>query len=178
MSHIPNILNFEDFENLIAVLNYAEFSLVVNPARYSSPSPVSFQQPLYKLPRERARQMRRWLEANLILELDPPVDGENTSLRDLMLKSLVGQAHTLLDSVQRSDELGVLGAAYQKGTEEKFITGNQVLQAIRHDLFSFPGFRKFWEEELSHPAPELYSWPDPPKPSRYIMKLKSSVDRS
>ena|SRR5579875_2349281 len=172
LSHIPNILNFEDFENLIALLNYAEFSLVVNPKRYSSPSPVSFQQPLYQLPRERGRAIRSWLEANFVLELDPSVEGEKADLRRLMLKSLVGQAHTLLDSVQRSDELGVLGAAYEKGSEEKTITGKQVLQAIRQDLFSFPGFRRSWEEQLQQQAPKLYSWPDPPKPSRYILKLK------
>ena len=116
--------------------------------------------------------MRSWLVANFIVELDPPVDGEITNLRHLMLKSLAGQAHTLLDSVQRSEELGVVGAAYRKGGQEKSITGNQVLQAIRHDLASFPGFRESWEGQLKQAPPKLYSWPDPPSSSRYVIKRK------
>lgn len=46
ISHIPNILIFKDFEDLIALSNYSEFSLVVNRSRYGSSSPVSFKKPL------------------------------------------------------------------------------------------------------------------------------------
>ena len=118
IAHIPNVLIFDDFVNLVMLLNYAELVLVVTPARYSSPSSVNFQQTVYQLPRQRSREMRCWLLENFRLMLDPPVeDGYNDDERldALLLKSLLGQAHTLWASVKCRQELGVVGAKSSKG---------------------------------------------------------------
>ncbi|KAE9389210.1 hypothetical protein BT96DRAFT_1070903 [Gymnopus androsaceus JB14] len=61
-------------------------------------------------------------------------------LEQLLLKSLLGQAHTLWDSVKRREELGVYGVTITKGEKEREITAHQVLSAIEEDLSDFPGF--------------------------------------
>lgn len=159
------------------LMNYAELVLVVTPSRYSSPCPVSFKEPLYQLPRQRSREMRRWLKAHFFLVLEPPVDDgyeDETRLEGLMLESLLGQAHTLWDSIKRRHQLGVIGAKASKGGEDKNITPSQVARAITQDLSSFPGFNT-WEDVLADPVPTSYSWPAPPHPSRYIVKRKTPL---
>ena len=64
IAHIPNVLIFDDFVNLVMLLNYAELVLVMTPARYSSPSSVNFQQTVYQLPHQRSREMHCWLLEN------------------------------------------------------------------------------------------------------------------
>jgi len=174
IAHVPNVLIFEDFLNLAMLLNYAELVLVLTPSRYSSPCPVSFEQTLYGLPRQRSRELRGWLLQNFELVLDPPVqDGYNDKerLEQLLLKSLVGQAHTLWDSVKRREELGVYGVTITKGEKEREITAHQVLSAIEEDLSDFPGFT-MWEDE---PAPTSYSWPASPGSSCYVLKSKRTI---
>jgi len=89
-----------------------------------------------------------------------------------MLKSLVGQAHTLWDSVKRRDKLGVLGPLCSHQGEQGEITPDRVLHAIRSDLCSFSGFRAAWEDELQQPAPTSYSWPACPSSSRFVLIRK------
>jgi hypothetical protein len=176
MAHVPNVLIFEDFENLAMLLNYVELALVLTPARYNSPSPVSFQQAMYKLPRSCGRIIRHWLVNNFEMILDPPVsDGyeDETRLEGLMLTSLVGQAHTLWDSVKRRDELGVDGPTCLKGGREMEINQSQVLDAIQRDLSSFPHFKRSWPKELRQPVPKSYCWPVAPASSCYKLRLKS-----
>jgi hypothetical protein len=175
IAHIPNINIFEDFENLIMLLNYSELVLVVTPARYNSPCLLSFQQPLYALPRKRGREIRRWLLDYFELHLEPPAsDGcdDTTRLESLMLQSLVKQAHTLWESVRHRDELGVLGPTCLQKSEEREIGADQVLQAIRSDLSSFSGFRVAWEQEIKQSAPTSYAWPACPSSSRYVLVRK------
>ena len=174
IAHIPTVLIFDDFVNLVMLLNYAELVLVVTPARYSSPSSVNFQQTVYQLPHQRSCKMHCWLLENFRLLLDPPVeDGYNDDERldALLLKSLLGQAHTLWASVKRRQELGVVGAKSSKGRRETQITHSQVLSAISKDLSDFPGF-SMWKDELLNPAPTLYSWPAPPDSSHYVLRRK------
>lgn len=157
------------------LLNYAELVLVVTPSRYSTPSTASFQQNVYGLPRKRGREMRRWLQRNFLLVLDPPTDdghGDNGRLGALLAKSLLGQAHTLWETAKRRDDLGVIGAIADG--RDKEITPSQVLSAIEEDLSEFPGF-SMWKEELLKPAPSSYSWPAPPGSSRYILKRRSQL---
>lgn len=156
------------------LLNYTELVLVVTPARYNTPSPVSFQQMEYQLPRQRGREMRRWLQRHFLLVLDPPVDDgnkDNDRLEALMLKSLLGQAHTLCESLKRRIELGVIGAKASKGGLEKEVTPSRVLRAIGQDLSDFPGF-DMWDDELLLPAPNTYAWPAPPNSSSYVLKRR------
>ena len=157
------------------LLNYAELVLVLTPARYNLPCPVNFQQPLYGLPRKRARAIRRWLVDHFELRLEPPVaDGcdDSNRLGVLMLKSLVGQAHTLWDSVERRDEVGVLGPTYSHKGTEKEITSQRVLHAIITDLSSFSGFVAAWEDQLNRSVSKTYSWPPCPGSSRYVLTRK------
>lgn len=175
--HLPNLLIFEDFVNFAMLMNYAELVLVVTPSRYSSPCPVSFQDPVYELPRQRSREMRRWAQAHFALVLDPPIDDgyeDETRLEELMLRSLLGQAHTLWDLIKKRHKLGVIGAKASKGGEDKNITPSQVARAIGQDLTEFPGFTT-WADEVANPVPTSYSWPAPPESSRYVMKRKSCL---
>lgn len=154
------------------LLNYAELVLVLTPSRYNSPSLVSFQQVLYKLPRQRSREMRQWLVANFKLLLDPPVDDgykNDERLNLLMVKSLVGQAHTLWRSVKDRQDLGVVGA---KSPKDRQITHAQVLAAIRDDLADFPGF-SLSKDELLQPAPTSYCWPAPPESCNYVLQMRT-----
>ncbi|KIK50396.1 hypothetical protein GYMLUDRAFT_182857 [Collybiopsis luxurians FD-317 M1] len=52
LPHIPNVLLFEDFENLVMLLNYAELVSVVTPARYDSLELNTFDAKPYQLPRK------------------------------------------------------------------------------------------------------------------------------
>ena len=174
IAHVPNVLIFEDFLNLAMLLNYAELVLVLTPSRYGSPCPVSFEQTIYRLPRQRSREMRCWLVKNFELVLDPPVhDGyiDQERLEELLLRSLIRQAHTLWDSIKCREELEVYGVKISNGVKEKEVIANQVLSAIKEDLSDFPGFT-MWEDE---PAPMLYSWPAPPGSSHYVLKCKHKV---
>ncbi|KAF5361225.1 hypothetical protein D9757_013232 [Collybiopsis confluens] len=173
--HIPNVLEFGDFENLVMLLNYSELVLVLTPARYAPHSLLSFSQNLYGSPKQRGRAIRRWLVKNFELVLDPPFpDGlDNTNrLNRLMLQSLVGQAHTLWDSVARQEELGVMGSTFKQGRMEEEISPDRVLEAICQDLASFPGFATSWQEQLAKPVPNSYCWPAAPAGSRYVMRAK------
>ena len=146
------------------LLNYTELALIVNPSRYDTPCTVTFQQALYKLPQEHGWEMHCWLVKNFVLELDPPTPDQMMSLESLMLNSLMGQAHTLLQSIRRSEELGVLGAAFNKRGQEWDVTDKEVLNVIQQDLFAFPGFKQAWNKWQGTLAPELYSCPTPPSP--------------
>ncbi|KAF5343519.1 hypothetical protein D9757_014940 [Collybiopsis confluens] len=173
--HIPNVLEFGDFENLVMLLNYSELVLVLTPARYAPHSLLSFSQNLYGSPKQRGRAIRRWLVKNFELVLDPPFpDGlDNTNrLNRPMLQSLVGQAHTLWDSVARQEELGVMGSTFKQGRVEEEISPDRVLEAICQDLASFPGFATSWQEQLAKPVPNSYCWPAAPAGSRYAMRAK------
>lgn len=66
------------------LLNYTEFVLVITPARYNTPCPVSFQQKEYQLPRQRGRELRRWLQKHFLLVLDPPGNDGNNLLSSLL----------------------------------------------------------------------------------------------
>lgn len=157
------------------LMNYGELVLVLTPSRYSSPCPVSFQQSLYQLPRLRSRDMRAWVTKHFELVLDPPFDDgqeDHARLEAMMVKFLLGQAHTLWESVKRRQQIGVVGAMSSKRGEEKEIKASQVLSAIGEDLSDFLGLG-VWDEELLNPAPALYSWPLPPKGSQYRLRLKS-----
>ena len=186
------MLNFDDLENLLMLLNYSELVLVITPQRYGNSPSHTFDHSLYRLPRQRGRAIRRWLVNHFQLTLSPPaVDGfsDATRLEGLMLRSLVGQARTLWDSVERRHELGVVGSMYYKerskgeedeegegedenedGEHEVEISADEVLEAIRCDLSSFPGFMEAWDKELGNPVPVSYRWPIPPKGSHYVMK--------
>jgi len=158
------------------LLNYSELVLVLTPARYNSPCSVSFQQPLYALPRQRGRAIRQWLLDHFELRVEPPVtDGYSDSdrLASLMLMSLAGQAHTLWDSVKRRNDLGVLGPTYSRKGREGQIPADRVLQAIQGDLSSLHGFNAIWEDELQRSPPTLYSWPACPVASHYVLVRKS-----
>lgn len=156
------------------LLNYGELVLVVTPWRYDSPCLVSFEQALYQLPRQRSRELRSWMVKHFKLMLDPPrFDGytNDDRLETLMLKSLTGQAHTLWSSIKNRNNLGVVGPKSSRGGQDKEITAAQVLSAIREDLSGFPGF-SLDDDELKKPAPLSYSWPAPPKSSRYVLQIK------
>lgn len=105
--HLPNILIFDDFINLGALLNFAELVLVLTPSRYNIPCLVSFTQTVYGLPRKRSREIRRWLQANFILVMDPPGDDgydDDTRLEEMSLDWFLQHAHLLLDSVRWREE--------------------------------------------------------------------------
>lgn len=158
------------------LLNYTELVLVLTPCRYHSPPLVNFQQVVYQLPRQCSREIRQWLVENFQLRLHPPIgDGyeDNERLNALMLKSLVGQAHTLWQSVKHRQDLGVVGANFSKGGQDREITHAQVLSAIREDLAEFPGFY-MGDDVMLQSAPTSYSWPAPPKSSCYILHRTTS----
>lgn len=166
--------DFDDFLNLVMLLNYAELVLVLTPWRYDTPSSVSFEQTMYRLPRQRSREIRSWLVRNFKLTIDPPrFDGHSDEdrLEALMLQSLSGQAHTLWHSLQRRDTLGVVGPNAIKANEESEITAAQVLAAIREDLSDFPGF-SMGDDVLAMPAPTSYCWPGAPMSSRYALRMQ------
>ncbi|KIK58435.1 hypothetical protein GYMLUDRAFT_246135 [Collybiopsis luxurians FD-317 M1] len=117
-----------------------------------------------------------------MLVLDPPTaDGytNESRLEALMLKSLVGQTHTLWDSINCCNELGVVGPTYKELEEDKdgdegknegeenatTVTAQQVLHAIQQDLFSYPGFKLLWGQTLLEIPPPTYVWPPAPKGS-------------
>lgn len=154
--------------------NYGELVLVLTPWRYNTPSTVNFQQDFYRLPRQRSREIRRWLNRNFYLTLDPPVpDGftDQTRLNGLLLQFLSGQAHTLCHSVKQRETLGVLGANASQDGQEKEITHAQVLSAICEDLSSFPGF-SLTSKEFLNPAPTSYMFPPPPSSTQYVVRMK------
>lgn len=158
------------------LLNYAELVLVLTPCRYNSPPLVNFQQLVYQLPRQRSREIRQWLVKNFQLQIDPPIDDgyeDNERLQALMVKSLVGQAHTLWQSVKHRQDLGVVGAKSSRGGQDRQISHVQVLSAIREDLAEFPGF-DFDNDVILQTAPTSYSWPAPPESSRYILTSTST----
>lgn len=173
--HVPNVLVFEDFLNLAMLLNYAELVLVVTPWRYDSPCLVSFQQPIYQLPRQCSRELRAWLTKNFKLTLEPPggADGytDEDRLPALMTKFLHGQACTLWRSIRNRDKLGVVGAISSRHGKENEITPGQVLAAIQSDLSDFPGF-SLQPRDLVKP-PSTYCWPAAPGASRFALKLKT-----
>lgn len=173
--HIPNVRNFDDFQNLVMLLNYTELVLVLTPARYVNPSSLNFENVMYRLPRKRSRELRSWLAKHFQLRLDPPVpDGytDENRLTALLLRSLSGQAHTLWDSVKRRPVLGVLGEFVSKGGHDKQIAPAQVLSAIREDLSDFPGF-SMGADVIVKQAPPSYRFPLPPKKSRYVLAMNS-----
>lgn len=155
------------------LMNYTELVLVLTPGRYADQSLFNFEQVVYKLPRQRSRQMRSWLVKHFKLVLDPPaVDGytDDQRLNALLLQSLTGQAHTLWESVKRRPTLGVLGEVVSKGGQDREITPGQVLKAIREDLSGFPGFC-LDADVIVKPAPESYCFPVAPKSSRYVIEM-------
>lgn len=157
------------------LLNYTELVLVLTPGRYSNPSLFNFEDVVYKLPRQRSRELRSWLQKNFQLVLDPPVsDGytDEDRLTGLLLQSLSGQAHTLWASVKQRPVLGVLGEFVSKSGQEKQIAPIQVLTAIREDLSDFPGF-SMGTDVVVKQAPQSYRFPQAPKNSRYVVKLTS-----
>lgn len=114
---------------------------------------------------------------HFLLVLEPPVnDGhaDEGRLGALLLRSLLGQAHTLLESIKRRRKLGVLGPTAVKADQDINITPSRVLSAINQDLSSFPGFG-MWKEQLLKSAPLTYSWPVAPSSSRYILKRRSGM---
>lgn len=158
-------------------MNYAELVLVLTPARYSLPEMFSFENVVFKLPRQRSREIRSWLIKNFQLTLDPPCsDGytDGNRLECLLLKSLSGQAHTLWHSVKSRQALGVVGEIVFQGGQEREITSGQVLSAIRTDLEGFPGF-SMSPQDLLKPAPASYSFPAAPKSSRYALRRKAGL---
>lgn len=175
IAHIPNVRNFEDFQNLVMLLNYSELVLVLTPARYVNPSLFNFENVIYQLPRKRSCEMRSWLAKNFQLRLDPPVcDGftDDTRLTAVLLQSLTGQAHMLWESVKRRAVLGVLGEFVSKGGQDRQIAPAQVLSAIREDLSGFPGF-SMGADVVVKQAPPSYCFPLPPKKSRYVLEMSS-----
>lgn len=155
--------------------NYAELVLVLTPWRYDTPCMVSFDQPLYGLPRERSRELRSWLVKNFELTLDPPVFDDftnDTRMAALMAKSLSSQACTLFHSIRHRRKLGVCGANATHGDKEKEITPGQVLKALNADLSEFPGFSMSYGELLNPPS--SYCWPSAPHSSRYLLKKKET----
>lgn len=171
--HVPNVLVFEDFLNLAMLLNYAELVLVLTPCRYDTPCLVSFQQPVYQLPRQRARELRSWLTKNFKLTLEPPSpDGhsDDDRLEALMIKSLCGQACTLWHSIKSRHRLGVVRANFSQGGHETEISPGQVLAAINSDLSSFSGFSLQYRDLVKPPS--TYCWPGAPGGSRFALKPK------
>lgn len=157
------------------LMNYTELVLVLTPARYSNPSSFNFENIVYKLPRQRSRELRSWLVKNFQLVLVPPVqDGftDHNRLEGLLLQSLTGQAHTLWESVKCRPFLGVLGETISKGGQDRQITPGQVLSSIREDLSSFPGFCMD-PDVVAKPAPKSYCFPAAPKTSRYVLNMNS-----
>lgn len=135
----------------------------------------NFEDVVYRLPRQRGRELRSWLRKNFQLVLEPPViDGytDEDRLTGLLLKSLSGQAHTLWASVKQRPVLGVLGEYILKNGEEKQIAPIQVLTAIREDLADFPGF-SMGTDVVVKLAPQSYRFPPAPNNSRYVVKLTS-----
>jgi hypothetical protein len=178
---LPNVLRFDDFQNLAMLLNYSELALITTPSRYNSPCLLNFEQPLYRLPRQCGREIRGWLLENFQLFLDPPVrDGfdDEGRLKALLRKTLLGQAHKLWDDLKRRDELDAFGpvcviAAKETGDEAtQEITANQVLAAILEDLSGTPDFdfSAHWSEQTRNSAPPSYAWPTPPAGSKYVLK--------
>lgn len=100
-----------------------------------------------------------------------PCYKDDNRLEALMLKSLLGQAHTLCESLKCRMKLGVIGAKASKDSLEKEVTASRVRHAIGQDLSDFPGF-DMWDDELLMPAPETCAWPAPPSPSRYVLKRR------
>lgn len=89
--------------------------LVATPWHYDTPSLVSFEQVMYKLPCQWSQELHSWLVSKFKLTLDPPCfDGytDDDRLEALMLKCLSGQAHTLWHSIKNRDTLGVVGAKF------------------------------------------------------------------
>lgn len=171
--HVPNILLFEDFLNLAMLLNYAELVLVVTPYLYNSPCLLSFQIPMYRLPRQRSRELRSWLVKNFKLTLEPPgSDGftDDNRLEALMTKSLCRQASTLWNSIRNRHELGVHGAHCSRNAKDKEISAAQVLAAIQSDLSGFPGFSLEYQSIVE--PPPTYCWPAAPEGSSYALKIK------
>lgn len=161
LAHLPNVLIFDDFINLCALLNFAELVLVLTPSRYNIPCLVSFQQTVYGLPRKRSREIRRWLQANFILVLDPPDDDgyeDDTRLAEMSLDWFLQHAHLLLDSVRRREERGVFGAKCFDGHQQQEISADQVYNALCQDIATFIGQKKWdrWTTQLaSDPPPHL-----------------------
>lgn len=177
LPHIPNIRNFEDFLNLVMLMNYAELVLVLTPARYCRPDMFSFSNVIFNLPRQRSREIRSWVVKNFQLILDPPCSDGYTDvnrLECLLLKSLTGQAHTLWHSVKSRRTLGVVGEIVLKDGQEKQITAGPVLSAIRTDLAEFPGF-SMGPQDLLKPAPTSYGFPAAPKSSSYALRMKAGL---
>lgn len=156
-------------------MNYTELVLVLTPARYSNLPSFNFGNVVYRLPRQRTRQLRSWLVKNFQLLLDPPgCDGhtDDDRLDAMLLQSLSGQAHTLWDSVKGRPALGVLGEVITKDGQDRQITAAQVLAAIRKDLLGFPGFT-MGPDIIAKQAPTSYRFPAAPKNSRYVIKMTS-----
>jgi hypothetical protein len=162
------------------LLNYTEFVLVLTPARYSPYGPT-FAQDLYKVPRNRGREIREWLVNNFRL-VHPPASDEYTNetrLKSLLLEFLARQGHTLYDSLQRSEEQAeedeehereLLPPIFINGDKDENISATQVRKAIEHDLYSLPEFQSYWEKELEGPAPTTYCWPAAPRSSKYVVE--------
>lgn len=141
------------------LLNYAELVLVVTPSRYNTPCSVSFQQSVYGLPRRRSRQMRRWLVEHFVLVLDPDFDDgyqDDERLERLLLKSVLGQAHTLWAALDRQQDLGVIGATWSKnGSRKREISSAQVKFVLLFricctSLVSTSGMTNSWSLCLYH----------------------------
>lgn len=157
------------------LMNYTELVLVVTPARYSNSPSFNFENVVYKLPRQRSRELRSWLVKHFQLVLDPPGGDEYTDddrLQAILLQSLSGQAHTLWNSVKRRPFLEVLGEVVFKDGQDRQIGSAQVLTAIRTDLASFPDFT-MGTDVIVQQAPSSYSFPAAPQNSRYVLKMRS-----
>lgn len=158
------------------LLNYVELVRVVTPRRYEKAYINTPEGVVYQIPRKCGRALRRWLVRNFQLALDPPVDDgytDKTRLGSLMTRSLMGQCHTLLDSIKRSKQIGVFRATVERDGAEKEITTAQVQSVLLSDLSSFPRFKEAWKAELQRDAPSTYRFPRPPGSSAYIVQFKS-----
>ncbi|KIK51249.1 hypothetical protein GYMLUDRAFT_64930 [Collybiopsis luxurians FD-317 M1] len=177
LPHIPNILLFEDFKNLVMLLNYAELVSVVTPARYDSLELETFDPKPYLLPHKCARELRRWLCRHFQLTLEPPADDGHRDaerMEAILETSLLCQAHKLWTDVKQHAKLAVVGSTCSRLRKSKEvveeITAAQVKDAIDSDLSDFPRFSERWPIETMKTPPPSYAFPSPLNGCRYVVK--------
>ncbi|KAF5365357.1 hypothetical protein D9757_013777 [Collybiopsis confluens] len=170
-AHVPNVLDPNGFENVLALMVYTELVGALSPASYSQPRPANFHNESFQLPCIRAKELWLWLEKHFVLTMENEDSVLDQTMADFFLKILLQHSHKLWYDVKERSKRGSMGATCVREGVICEINAPDVYQEVAK-ISVVPGFSKLWAAEIQKTTPELYAFPSGATGGRYVVRRK------